>query len=39
MKLKEKYNVPFIATGHGYDVYDLNGGKRRLRRSYKKQIG
>jgi glycosyltransferase involved in cell wall biosynthesis len=23
MKLKEKYNVPFIATGHGYDVYDL----------------
>jgi len=23
-KLKEKYNVPFIAIGHGYDVYDLS---------------
>ncbi|MDR7665078.1 glycosyltransferase family 4 protein [Methanosarcina sp. Z-7115] len=22
-KLKEKYNVPFIVTAHGYDVYDL----------------
>ena len=22
-KLKEKYNVPFIVTAHGYDIYDL----------------
>lgn len=22
-KLKEKYNVPFVITGHGYDVYEL----------------
>ena len=22
-KLKEKYGVPFIVTGHGYDVYDV----------------
>lgn len=22
-KLKEKFNVPFIATAHGYDIYDL----------------
>ena len=22
-RLKEEYDVPFIATGHGYDVYDL----------------
>jgi len=22
-KLKEKYKVPFIVTGHGYDIYDL----------------
>ena len=23
MRLKEKYGVPFIVTGHGYDVYDI----------------
>jgi glycosyltransferase involved in cell wall biosynthesis len=23
MKLKEKYNVPFIVTAHGYDIYHL----------------
>ena len=23
MKLKEKYGVPFVVTGHGYDVYEL----------------
>lgn len=23
MRLKEKYEAPFIVTGHGYDVYDL----------------
>jgi glycosyltransferase involved in cell wall biosynthesis len=23
MKLKQKYNVPFVVTGHGYDVYKL----------------
>ncbi len=23
MKLKEKYRVPFVVTGHGYDVYKL----------------
>jgi glycosyltransferase involved in cell wall biosynthesis len=23
MKLKEKYNVPLVITGHGYDVYKL----------------
>jgi glycosyltransferase involved in cell wall biosynthesis len=23
VKLKEKYNVPFIVTAHGYDIYDL----------------
>lgn len=23
MKLKEKYNVPFIVTAHGYDIYSL----------------
>ena len=23
MKLKEKYQVPFLVTGHGYDVYQL----------------
>lgn len=23
MKLKEKYNVPFIVTAHGYDIYTL----------------
>ena len=22
-KLKEKYNVPFVVTAHGYDIYDL----------------
>lgn len=22
-KLKEKYNIPFIVTAHGYDIYDL----------------
>lgn len=22
-KLKEKYNVPFVVTGHGYDIYGL----------------
>ena len=22
-KLKEKYNVPFVITAHGYDIYDL----------------
>lgn len=22
-KLKEKYNVPFVVTGHGYDIYSL----------------
>jgi glycosyltransferase involved in cell wall biosynthesis len=22
-KLKEKYNIPFVVTGHGYDIYDL----------------
>ena len=22
-RLKEKYNVPFIVTAHGYDIYDL----------------
>lgn len=22
-KLKEKYNIPFVITGHGYDIYDL----------------
>lgn len=23
MKLKEKYKVPFVVTGHGFDVYEL----------------
>jgi glycosyltransferase involved in cell wall biosynthesis len=23
MKLSDKYNVPFVVTGHGYDVYSL----------------
>jgi glycosyltransferase involved in cell wall biosynthesis len=23
MRLKEKYNVPFVVTGHGFDVYQL----------------
>jgi len=23
MRLKEKYDVPFIVTGHGYDVYEM----------------
>ena len=23
IKLKEKYNVPFVVTAHGYDIYDL----------------
>lgn len=23
MKLKEKYNIPFVVTGHGFDVYKL----------------
>ena len=22
-KIKEKYDVPFVVTGHGYDIYDL----------------
>ncbi|MCZ7355875.1 MAG: glycosyltransferase [Candidatus Methanoperedens sp.] len=34
-KLKEKYNVPFVVTAHGYDIYDLpfrdNEWKEKIR--------
>ncbi len=34
-KLKEKYNIPFVVTAHGYDIYDLpfrdNEWKEKIR--------
>ena len=31
-RLKERYHVPFIATAHGYDIYDLPFRNPHLRR-------